>query len=53
MHVEIGQLISSATYIGPLKYYSDDMSEVVDQLLMLIATCIYLFRLNRSGTILW
>jgi hypothetical protein len=31
MHVAIRSLIYSATYIGSLKSYSDDMSQVVDQ----------------------
>jgi hypothetical protein len=51
MHVAVGPLMCSATYIGLLQSHFDDMSRVVDQLLKLIATCIGLSRLIRFGTI--
>jgi hypothetical protein len=49
--VAVGPLICFAAYIGLLQPHSDDMSRVMDQLLMLIATFIGLSRLSRSGTI--
>jgi hypothetical protein len=44
-------LICFAAYIGLLQPHSDDMSQVVDQLLKLIATFIGLSHLIRSRTI--
>jgi hypothetical protein len=47
----VGPLICFAAYIWLLQPHSDDMSQVVDQLLKLIATFIGLSRLSRFGTI--
>jgi hypothetical protein len=51
MHVDVGPLICFAAYIGLLQPHSDDMSQVVDQLLKLIAIFIGLSHLSRSRTI--
>jgi hypothetical protein len=51
MHVVVGPLICFGTYIELLESYSDDMSQDVDQLLNLIATCIGLSHLGRFITI--
>jgi hypothetical protein len=49
--VAVGPLNCFAAYIGLLQPHSDDMSQVVDQLLKLIATFIGSSRLSRSGII--
>jgi hypothetical protein len=51
LRVPVGPLICFAAYIELLQPHSDDMSRVVDQLLMLIATFIGLSRLSRSRII--
>jgi hypothetical protein len=49
--VTVGPLICFVAYIGLLQPHSDDMSQVVDQLLKLITTFIGLSRLSRSRII--
>jgi hypothetical protein len=51
MFVAVGPLICFTVYIGLLHPHSDDMSQVVDQLLKLIATYIGLSCLSKSRTI--
>jgi hypothetical protein len=49
--VAVGPLICFTAYIGLLQPHSDDMSQVVDQLLKLIAIFIGLSHLSRFGII--
>jgi hypothetical protein len=51
MLVAVGPLICFAAYIGLLQPHSNDMTQVVNQLLKLSTICIGLFRLSRYESI--